>query len=249
MRHQTNLSSSETARFSRLRLYSLLHNYSGRSARGDVGLALRCMVALAMALLLMPAWQGELLAQQAPPPQLGQAQEDYSGQLQSDESGYKGQPYQAVDAYLQQENGQVQPLPAERLQQLVAPIALYPDALVALVLTASTYPAHVQDANRWRQALGNAAAEQIAAGANAQNWDPSIKALTAFPQVLAQMDQNLPWATDLGNAYYNQPSDVLQAVQVMRQCAQAAGNLQTTPQAAVNYVGGNIQLASVNPQV
>src|ERR1035438_307361 len=118
MRHQTNLPASETTRFSCLRPYSLLHNHSGRGARGDVGPALRRMVALAMALLLLPAWQGELLAQQVPPPPLGQAREDYSGQLQSDESGYEGQPYQDVDAYSQQGNGQVQPLNAVRLQQL-----------------------------------------------------------------------------------------------------------------------------------
>jgi hypothetical protein len=107
----------------------------------------------------------------------------------------------------------------------------------------------VTDADRWRQMQGYASPDQIAAGADAQNWDPSVKALTAFPQVLAQLDGNLPWITDLGNAYYNQPSDVLEAIQVMRQRAQAAGNLQTTPQEAVNYVEGNIQLAPVNPQV
>jgi len=145
-----------------------------------------------MALLLLLAWQGELLAQQTSPPQLGQAQQDYSGQLQSDESGYEGRPYQAVD----------------------------PDTLVALVLTASTYPAQVSDADRWRQRQGDASPDQIAAGADAQNWDPSVKALTAFPQVLAQMDGNRPWTTDLGNAHYNQPSDILEAVQyVLGQCS------------------------------
>jgi len=208
------------------------------------------MVALAMALLLLPVWQGELLAQQTTPPHFGQAQQDYSGQLQSDEPGYGAQPYQAGDAYPQQGNGQVvQPLNAVRLQQLVAPIALYPDALVALVLTAATYPAQVTDADRWSQMQSNASPDQIAAGADAQNWDPSVKALTALPQVLAQMDRNLPWTTDLGNAYYNQPSGILGAVQVMRARAQAAGNLQTTAYEAVNYVAGNIQLAPVDPQM
>lgn len=193
---------------------------------------------------------GELLAQQVPPPQFGRAQQDYSGQIQSDEDGYPGQDYSPAEGYPQQANAiVVQPLGADRLEQLVAPIALYPDALVALVLTASTYPAQVQDADDWRQAQGDAPAEQIAATADAQTWDPSVKALTAFPQVLSQMDQNLPWTTDLGTAYYNQPNDVLQAVQVMRQRAQAAGSLQPTLQETVNYVGGNIALAPVNPQV
>jgi hypothetical protein len=144
---------------------------------------------------------------------------------------------------------QVQPLNAQQLEQLAAPIALYPDPLVAQVLTASTYPAQVADADRWRQAQGNAPTEQIAAGADAQNWDPSVKALTAFPQVLAEMDRNMRWTTDLGNAYYNQPQDILQAVQVMRQRAQAAGNLQTTPQETVSYDQGNIEVAPANPQV
>src|ERR1035438_9117967 len=117
----------------------------------------------------------------------------------------------------QQNYGQPQPLNTQDLEQLVAPIALYPDTLVAQVLTASTYPQQVADADRWRRAQGYASSEQIAAGANAQPWDPSVKALTAFPQVLAQMNYNLQWTTELGNAYYNQPQDVLDAVQVMRQ--------------------------------
>ena len=68
---------------------------------------------------------------------------------------------------------------------------------------------------------------QIAGGADVQNWDPSVKALTAFPQVLQEMDRNIQWTAALGNAYYNQPQDVLEAVQVLRQRAQAAGNLQS----------------------
>ena len=80
--------------------------------------------------------------------------------------------------------------------------------------------------------------EEIAAGADEKNWDPSLKALTAFPQVLAQMAGNLQWTSDLGNAYYNQPQDVLGAVQAMRQRAQAAGNLQSTPQEAVSTTTG-----------
>src|SRR5271166_245592 len=140
-------------------------------------------------------------------------------------------------------------LSAQDLEQLVAPIALYPDALVAQVLAASTYPAQVADADRWRRAQGYASSDQIAAAADAQSWDPSVKALTAFPQVLAQMDQNLHWTSELGNAYYNQPQDVLEAVQVMRRRAQQAGNLNSTPQEAVSYDQGNIEIAPVNPQV
>ena len=82
-----------------------------------------------------------------------------------------------------------------------------------------------------------------------RSWDPSVKALTAFPQVLDQMAQNLAWTTDLGNAYYNQPQDVMQTIQVMRARAQEAGNLQTTPQQEVIEDQGNIQIAPPTPQV
>jgi hypothetical protein len=82
-----------------------------------------------------------------------------------------------------------------------------------------------------------------------QNWDPSVKGLTAFPQVMAELDRSIRWTSDLGNAYYNQPQDVLEAVQVMRQRAQAAGNLQSTPQQAVSYNAGAIELAPPDPQM
>ncbi len=84
---------------------------------------------------------------------------------------------------------QGQPLAPDQLDQLVAPIALYPDALVAQVLAAATYPTQVVEADRWLKAQSNASAAQIAAGADSQNWDASVKALTAFPTVLAQMDR------------------------------------------------------------
>ena len=203
-----------------------------------------------MALLLLPVWQEALWAQQqSTAPQLGHPQQDYSGQLQSDQAGYPAQPY-AADTNAPQANGQPAPqLSTPQLEQLVAPIALYPDRLVALTLTASGYPAQVVDADRWMQAQRNASPEQIVAGADAQSWDASVKALTAFPQVLAQMAGNQPWTGDLGNAYYNQRADTLEAVQVLRSRAQTAGNLQTTAQESVSYVGGNIELAPVNPQI
>jgi len=175
-------------------------------------------------------------------------QQPYSGDNQTENQQDYPQQMQPEQGYAQQPN-QVQPLSEQQLEQLVAPIALYPDTLVAQVLAASTYPQQVAEADRWRRAQGYAPSEQIAAGADMQPWDPSVKALTAFPQVLAQMDYNLQWATELGNAYYNQPQDLLQAVQVMRQRAQATGNLRSTPQEAINYDQGNIVLAPVNPQV
>lgn len=141
------------------------------------------------------------------------------------------------------------PLNTEQLQQLVAPIALYPDALVAQVLAAATYPAQVVDADHWRRALGNVPPDQVVDGSNAQSWDPSVKALTAVPDLLAEMDQNLRWTIALGNAYYNQPQAVLDVIQIMRQRAQAAGNLPGGPQEEVSSDQGYIQIAPTDPGV
>jgi hypothetical protein len=140
-------------------------------------------------------------------------------------------------------------LSPDQLNQLVAPIALYPDSLVAQVLAASTYPTQVVDADRFVQANAGAPPDQIAQMVNGQQWDPSVKALAAFPSVLANMDKNLDWTTQLGNAYYNQPQDVMNAVQGMRQQAYSAGHLQSTPQLAVTYAPGDIVIAPENPAV
>ncbi len=142
-----------------------------------------------------------------------------------------------------------EPLTQAQLGQLVAPIALYPDSLVAQVLAASTYPTQVVEADRWVQAQGSAPANQIAAGADAHTWDASVKALCAFPTVLAQMDKNIQWTTDLGNAYYNQPQDVMDAVQAMRHKAHDAGNLRSTPQQTVTVQDEAIAIAPANPEV
>ena len=189
--------------------------------------------------------------QQPDPQQQPYGQQQYAQQQPPAQQGYtdpaQDDPQQAF-AQPQQQSGQ--PFAADQLDQLVAPIALYPDALVAQVLAASTYPAQVIAADNWLRSMVYASPDQIAAGANAQaNWDPSVKALTAFPQVLAMMNRDLQWTTDLGNAYYNQPQDVLQTIQVMRQRAEDAGTLRTTPQEAVANNQGYIQLAPPNPQV
>src|SRR5882724_9798923 len=102
-----------------------------------------------------------------------------------------------------------QPVPEtpEQLQQLVAPIALYPDELVAQILAASTYPAQIVEADRWMQQHTELQGEQLAQEVNQQPWDPSVKALTQFPSVLANMDKNLSWTSALGDAYINQQQD------------------------------------------
>ncbi|HZZ39499.1 MAG TPA: DUF3300 domain-containing protein, partial [Acidobacteriaceae bacterium] len=142
-----------------------------------------------------------------------------------------------------------QALSDDQLEQLVAPVALYPDTLLAEMLAAATWPQQIIEADQWRQAQGDAPPQVIAAGANAQNWDPSVKALTAFPQVLQQMNQNLQWTTELGNAYYNEPDAVLGTVQALRQRAQGAGTLENSPQETVSDNDGYVQLAPPNPNV
>ena len=128
----------------------------------------------------------------------------------------------------------------EQLQQLVAPIALYPDALVAQILAASTYPTQVVQADRWLQQHPQLQGEQFAGAVDQQSWDPSVKALAAFPSVLANLDTNLSWTEALGDAYFNQQQDVLDAVQVMRRRAQDAGNLQSGAQERVINQGPTI---------
>ena len=121
----------------------------------------------------------------------------------------------------------------EQLQQLVAPIALYPDSLVAQILAASTFPEQVVEADRWVQEHPDLKGDALGQAVDQQPWDPSVKALTAFPSVLGNMDKNLSWTSSLGDAYYNQQQDVMDAVQVMRQRAERAGDLKTTPQQVV----------------
>ena len=119
---------------------------------------------------------------------------------------------------------------ADQLYQLVAPIALFPDNLVAQVLAASTYPDQVTAANTWLGQNSNLKDGQLMQAADAQPWDVSVKGLTQFPDVLNQMATNLTWTSALGDAYFNFPQSVMNAVQVMRQRAQQAGNLQSNAQ-------------------
>ena len=115
------------------------------------------------------------------------------------------------------------PLTPEQLDQLVAPIALYPDPLVAQILAASTYPAQVVEADRWMQQHPGIQGQELGQQVDQQVWDPSVKALTETPAVLANMDKNITWTSALGDAYTNQRPQVMQAVQEMRKRAQAAG--------------------------
>jgi hypothetical protein len=142
----------------------------------------------------------------------------------------------------------VQQTPQE-LQQLVAPIALYPDALVAQILAASTYPAEIVEADRWMQSHSNLKGEELAKEVDKQSWDPSVKALTQFPSVLENMDKNLSWTSSLGDAYANQEQDVTTAVQTLRQQAHNAGHLNSNEQEKVTSQGNTIVIEPANPEV
>ena len=118
----------------------------------------------------------------------------------------------------------------EQLQQLVAPVALYPDSLVASILAASSFPAEITEANGWLAPRANFSPDKIASEADQQNWDPSVKALLPFPPVLQNLASNLSWTSELGDAYHNQPADVMNAIQVMRRQAKKAGTLRSNTQ-------------------
>jgi hypothetical protein len=137
----------------------------------------------------------------------------------------------------------------EQLQQLVAPIALYPDALVAQILAAATYPDQIVEADRWLQQNTNLKGEQLGKEVDKQPWDPSVKALVEFPSVLANMDKNLSWTSSLGDAYVNQEKDVMNAVQEMRDRAEKAGNLKSTSQENVKKEGKTIVIEPADPEV
>src|SRR5271165_292675 len=150
-------------------------------------------------------------------------------------------------------SGQGAPLTEQELDALVAPIALYPDALVAQILSAATFADQIAVANYWLEQNKNLTGSALGQAVNKQSWDPSVKALTQFPSVLNNMAQNLSWTSQLGEAYHNQSSQVMAAVQALRKQAEAAGNLKSTPQQTVTTQsqGGTqvIVIQPANPQV
>jgi hypothetical protein len=140
------------------------------------------------------------------------------------------------------------PTPAQ-LQQLVAPIALYPDALVAQILAAATYPDEIAQADQWMQQHADLKGDPLAQQVDQQSWDPAVKALTEFPSVLGNMDKNLSWTSSLGDAYVNHQQDVMKAVQTMRARAQTAGNLKPTSQEKVTQKGKTIAIEPAEADV
>ena len=137
----------------------------------------------------------------------------------------------------------------QQLDSLTAPIALYPDALLAQVLMASTFPQDVQAAAAWSRANPNLKGDDAVKAVGAEPWDPSVQSLVAFPQALATMASKPDWSAQLGNAFLAQPNDVMDSVQRLRKQAQQAGNLKTTGQQKVIVEQSTIQIVPVNPQV
>jgi Protein of unknown function (DUF3300) len=142
------------------------------------------------------------------------------------------------------------PLTANELQSLVAPIALYPDPLVAQILTAATYPDQIASANAWYAQNAKNAGSNLLVAVDAQSWDPSVKALTQFPSVLHNMASNLAWTSALGDTYHSQTADVMNAIQTLRIQAKAAGNLSSGQQITVVQQSPQvIVIQPANPQV
>jgi uncharacterized membrane protein YgcG len=137
----------------------------------------------------------------------------------------------------------------QELDQLVAPIALYPDALIAQILAAAAYPTEIVEADRWLTQHPELKGDALAKAVNVQSWDPGVKALTQFPGLLGMMDKNLSWTSSLGEAYVNGQENVLDAIQVMRQRAQQAGNLNSTKQESVSTNANTIVIEPADPQV
>ncbi len=133
----------------------------------------------------------------------------------------------------------------EELDQMLAPIALYPDGLLGQILMAATYPLEIVEADRWLQDPNNAALRgaQLVQALQQQQWDPSVKSLVAFPQVLGVLDGNLDWTEQVGEAFLAQQRDVMDHVQQLRNRAEAARTLISTPQQVVTGAAGDIEIA------
>ena len=145
------------------------------------------------------------------------------------------------------------PFTSEQLDQILAPIALYPDALLSQTLMAATYPLEVVEAARWTQANPNLKGDAAVQAVKTKDWDVSVKSLVAFPQTLSMMNNNLDWTQKVGDAMIGQQKDVADSIQRLRAKAAAAGNLKTTPQQKVTTQtsGSNsaIVIEPANPEL
>jgi hypothetical protein len=140
-------------------------------------------------------------------------------------------------------------LTQEELAQLLAPIALYPDELVAQILMASTYPIEVVQADRWAKSHKQSAGDALTKQLEKESWDPSVKSLVSFPTVLASMSEKLDVTTKIGDAFLAQQKEVMETIQVLRKKAYEAGNLKTTKEQKIVVEKEIIVIQPANPQV
>jgi hypothetical protein len=156
----------------------------------------------------------------------------------------------APPATLAQQTGAAAPaLKQEELDQVLAPIALHPDPLVAQILMASTYPLEVVQADRWTKQNASLKGDALTKALEAQNWDPSVKSLVNFPQVLTMMSEKIDWTQKLGDAFLADQKKVMDTIQSLRAKAQASGNLKTTKEQTVIVEEKIIKIEPANPQV
>jgi hypothetical protein len=137
----------------------------------------------------------------------------------------------------------------EQLDQMLAPIALYPDSLLAQVLMASTYPSQVKDAAAWSKANKGKEGDSAVTAVESKGWDPSVASLVAFPSLVQQMGDHPDQVQAIGDAFLAQPSDVMDSVQRLRAAAQKAGNLRSTEQQKVVVEQQKIVIEPASPQV
>jgi len=148
-----------------------------------------------------------------------------------------------------QEGGTAKVFKQEELDQMLAPIALYPDSLLTQVLMASTYPLEVVQAERWAKQNKDMKGDALAKALEAQPWDPSVKSLVNFPQVLTMMSEKLDWTQKVGDAFLAQQKDVMGTIQNLRHKAEASGNLKTTKEQVVKVEKEVIIIEPASPQV
>ena len=158
-------------------------------------------------------------------------------------------PVLAPVALAQSESQARAPYSQQELDDMLAPIALYPDPLLSQILMASTYPLEVVEAARWSRAHRGLQGDPAVRAVADSDWDPSVKSLVAFPQVLAMMNDKLDWTEDLGDAFLGQEQQVMDTVQSLRQRAYAAGNLRSSEQVRVVADGGMIEVDYASPGV
>ena len=163
------------------------------------------------------------------------------------------QPYTLPPTEPSEPPANVPRLTPDQLNDLVAPIALYPDPMLSQALVASTYPLELVEAEQWVKGNPNLRGQQLVDAAKQQPWDPSVQAMVAFPDVLDRLTSNIRWTTDLGNAFLAQQQDVMAAVQRLRAQAQANGKLNSNQYDTVTTATDNgqsaIQIMPANPDV